>query len=163
MNTTKSICSQALYSQVRDKHAYSKLWNKVDYNEHHVKDTKIQVVLMLWSSPICGLIYVILKKNQSSVDICGLVILDILLCLFRISLCMEHIFFTWRIDWSGDWKYFSSLFMLLLCRYFNRGRKHYSFIWCKIIRNTIAKLSSHILVDGFLHTLLLIYSKNVFS
>ena len=163
MNTTKSLCTQALYSQVRDKTC----------TQQTMEQGRLQ-----WASPEryqdpsgfnaleqshAWINLWIRKKNKSSVDMCGLVILDILLCLFRILLCIEHIFFTQRSDdWSGDWKYFSSLFTLILCRYFNRGRKHYCFIWCKIIRNTIAKLSSHILVDDFLHTLLLIYSTECF-
>lgn len=44
MITTKVFALKYSVFKQERKCANSKLWNKLDYNEHHVKDTKIQVV-----------------------------------------------------------------------------------------------------------------------
>lgn len=121
---------------------------------------------MPWHHPHPWFNLYILKKDKSSVAMCGLVILG-LFCLLEILLCMVHIFLhKGSIDVVIEnvlGFFFFSFFMLILFRYFNRGRKHYCSKWSAIVMYAIAKLGSHILVYCFCHTLLLIYSAECFK
>lgn len=116
---------------------------------------------MFWINFSCGLIFIILKSVKFLVDMCSLVIFGYFILFFRnFNLCGVCLFYTNLLKW---WlKCFFRFFMLILFRYFNRGRKFCCFIWCKIIRNIIVKFSFYIFVDGFFYTLLFIYSVECF-
>lgn len=118
---------------------------------------------MPWRNPHPWFNLYILQKDKSPGAVCGLVILGHF-CLLEILHFYGAHFLYWKdlLIWWLKF-FFFSFFMLILFRYFNRGRKHYCSKWNAIVMYAIAKLGSHILVYCFCHTLLLIYSAECFK